>query len=87
MMQINELRRINVSDLLCRATLGDNSFAFTISVMQLEPALRSMRLLGLSAAEKFNLMNASEFRAFTKLFWNVVDGQTVQLPVLLESDW
>jgi len=87
MLLINDLRKLGESEFECSGVLDDHSIEFTISVEQPEPLLRSIRLSRLSETEMFRLTSAEEYRAFSKLLWSVVDGETVEFPLTVESDW
>lgn len=87
MLLITKLQKLTESQLHCCGVLGDDTLDFTVSIDQSNPVLRSMQFLGLSTAQELRLSDADEYRAFAKLIWTVVDGVTIDVPLIVASDW
>ncbi len=87
MITILELQKLNDSTYECSAILNGQRILFSIIVKRPTPMLRSLEFVGLSDDVEFNLTNTDEYRAFLKFFWRYVDGETINLPFEVESDW
>tara|TARA_R100001132_G_scaffold18919_2_gene16682 strand:- start:597 stop:860 length:264 start_codon:yes stop_codon:yes gene_type:complete len=87
MLKVLELEKVNGFTYKCSVYWNGQKYLFSMIVKQPMPMVRSLEFVSLSDEIEFSLTNADEYRAFLKLFWKYVDGETIYLPCEVESDW